>query len=450
MKTRGKPSAPRARKRTGSPLGSLVLRNLGRGLAKKTRSRGDSLKRPIGQSPWSGFFANSRLSPPRVPVPPKTLPATVPAAAPPSSVPFTLPPVVAEPLAASAGSLLVHDLLSARADLRQHIEAFLLDQRSEHTRRAYGKDLKRFVKYLHLRAMEKGRDEPLTRSVVIAYKDFLLGEKLQHTSIDRHLATLRSFFQWLVDDGVLDRSPAQGVRFLNPRKLSATVGLSDDEVRKILQQPDLHTRSGAQHYAILMLLFFCGLRRSELCSIRTRQLQVERGIPVLRLRGKGNAERLIAVPEAAWNAIRYSAHIARRDLSRDQWLFTPLKNPRGGGLDRALDPSGIFYLVRRYAKLAGIQSRISPHSCRATAISNARDRHVPDRAIQEFAGWASPDMITRYDKRRTAAERSASRAIDYGSSDRVRAEKKSQFSEMEADTTEQPTALASSPETLTS
>jgi hypothetical protein len=79
----------------------------------------------------------------------------------------------------------------------------------------------------------------------------------------------------------------------------------------------------------------------------------------------------------------------------------------------------VFYVVRRYAKLAGISNRVSPHSCRATAISNARDHHVPDRAIQEFAGWTSTDMITRYDKRKTAVEDSAARAIAYGAEDRT-------------------------------
>ena len=79
----------------------------------------------------------------------------------------------------------------------------------------------------------------------------------------------------------------------------------------------------------------------------------------------------------------------------------------------------VFYIVTSYAKKEGIANRVSPHSCRATAISNARDRNVPDRAIQEFAGWASPDMITRYDKRRTSVEASAAHAISYGFADRA-------------------------------
>jgi len=55
---------------------------------------------------------------------------------------------------------------------------------------------------------------------------------------------LRSFFRWLVDDGVIEKNPAEGVRFLNARKLSTTVGFSDEEVRRVLQVPNLHTRSG--------------------------------------------------------------------------------------------------------------------------------------------------------------------------------------------------------------
>lgn len=313
-------------------------------------------------------------------------------------------------------SLATQDLLKPGTELKQSIEAFLLDQRSPHTRRAYGKDLKRFVKFLHERNLNRG-SESLDRNVLIAYKDFLLSEGLEHTSIDRHLATLRSFFQWLVDDGILQKSPAEGVRFLNPKRISKTLGFSDEEVRKILAQPDLHTRTGSLHYAILMILFYCGLRRSEVCDLRTVNLGEERGHRVLRLQGKGNVERLIPLILPVWNAITHYFLITRRNPRENRSLFLPLRNNRTGNLDKPLDSSAIFYIVTRYAKLAGIANRVSPHSCRATAISNARDHQVPDRAIQEFAGWASPDMITRYDKRKSSVEKSAAHAIDYGKVD---------------------------------
>ena len=75
---------------------------------------------------------------------------------------------------------------------------------------------------------------------------------------------------------------------------------------------------------------------------------------------------------------------ARRDLRRDEPLFSPRRNNRTGVLGKALDPSTVFYIVTRYARTAGVANRVSPHSCRATAISNARDHNVPDRAIQDY------------------------------------------------------------------
>jgi integrase len=119
-----------------------------------------------------------------------------------------------------------------------------------------------------------------------------------------------------------------------------------------------------------------------------------------------------------WSALKHYFLITRRDLQEDSYLFLPLKNNRTKNLDKPLDSSMIFYIVTKYSRLAGISNRVSPHSCRATAISNARDHQVPDRAIQEFAGWTSPDMITRYDKRKTAVEDSAAHAIFYGAEDR--------------------------------
>lgn len=310
------------------------------------------------------------------------------------------------------------ELIRPGDSLKQCIEGFLLDQRSPHTRKAYGKDLKRFIQFLLMRKIERGV-ERLDRSVLIAYKESLISEGLLHTTIDRHLATLRSFFRWLVDDGVIEKSPAESVRFLNPKRLSTTSGFTDDEVRKLLELPDLHTRTGSQHYAILMILFYCGLRRSEVCALRMPNIGKERGHAVIKLIGKGNSERVIVLIPAVWNALEHYFKITGRDKSADQPLFTPIRNNRTGVLLKQLDPSMIFYIVTKYAKQAGIAHRVSPHSCRATAISNARDHNVPDRAIQEFAGWSTPNMITRYDKRKSSIEKSAAHAIQYGADDRA-------------------------------
>lgn len=315
----------------------------------------------------------------------------------------------------TARILAVRELVKPHDALAASIEAFLLDQRSEHTRRSYGKDLKRFMKFALYRQSQSLGEVPIDRHLIIAYKEMLLSEGLEHTSVDRHLATLRSFFRWMTEDGHIEKNPAEGVRFLSPKRLSQTVGFSDKEVLRVLAQPDLHTRTGALHYAVLMVLFYCGLRRSELCELRTLQLGEERGHAVIRLTGKGNRERVIPLLPQVKHAIELYLRMTYRKLEgQDEPLFMPIRNNRGDGkVDKPLDPSMIFYIVRKYSRQAGIASRVSPHSCRATAISNARDHQVPDRAIQEFAGWSSTSMITHYDKRKTAVEGSAALVIEY-------------------------------------
>ena len=417
-------------------LGRLLLKGIGSGGSKRKQPAVRRSKTPVSARRAGGFAParasvsgkarggaplrksrtqDVRTAPREAPAAPtKRLPAIRKT---PQSKPKTS--VVTQSQAESR-SLAPASLIRPDERLKQAIEAFLLDQRSEHTRRAYGKDLKRFIQYLLMRkfqAEESGLIAPsqIDRNLVIGYKEFLLSEKLEHTTVDRHLATLRSFFGWLEQDGLIEKNPADGVRFLNPRRLSKTNGLSDEEVKRILEIPDLHTRVGALHYAILMVLLHCGLRRSELCALTNASLGAERGHKVIRLRGKGNSERVIPLVAPVWNAIRWYRRITfREDGAPEEPLFIPIRNNRTGELEKPLDPSTIFYIVAKYARLAGVAQKISPHSCRATAISNARDRQVPDRAIQEFAGWSTPDMITRYDKRKTAVEKSAALSIHYG------------------------------------
>ncbi|HUP56882.1 MAG TPA: site-specific integrase, partial [Bdellovibrionota bacterium] len=164
-------------------LGELLLKRLGKA---RTRPVPKKARRKAGAS----FFHVAEAAP--------ALPAVVPGA-----------PALPHPKNPESRALATTELTRPGDKLRTSIEAFLLDQRSPHTRRSYGKDLKRFVQYLHGRVAGFGA-EAIDRSVIVSYKEFLLAEGLEHTTVDRHLSTLRSFFRWLVDDGVLAKNPAEG------------------------------------------------------------------------------------------------------------------------------------------------------------------------------------------------------------------------------------------------
>jgi integrase len=85
-----------------------------------------------------------------------------------------------------------------------------------------------------------------------------------------------------------------------------------------------------------------------------------------------------------------------------------------GILDKPLGPNAITYIVTHYAKKAGVLQKVSPHSCRATCISNALDKKATHRSVQYLAGWSTPLMIQRYDKRREELKNSAAFVVDYG------------------------------------
>jgi integrase/recombinase XerD len=386
-----------------SNLGSLLLRGLRSRRASAGFARHERSRKKLSASSTKNSDANFKLS-----ISGKRIPRAT------TAIAKTKLISAVGPVAKPAEQLLAGSaMIRPQGQLKKSIESFLLDLRSEHTRRAYGKDLNRFVKFLLAQELLEGAPS-INRALLIRYKDQLLSENLEHTTIDRHLATLRSFFRWLVEDGVIEKNPAENVRFLNPKRESRTIGFSDDEVMKVLQVPNLHSKIGSLHYAVLMVLFYGGLRRSELCDLRTSNLGFERAHHFIRLRGKGNAERIVVMLEPVWNAIQHYLKMNHKEASVEQPLFSPVRNNRTHTQNKALDPSMIFYIVKRYARLAGIENRVSPHSCRATAISNARDHNVPDRAIQEFAGWSTTTMITRYDKRKTSLEKSAVHAISYG------------------------------------
>src|SRR5581483_4900607 len=147
------------------------------------------------------------------------------------------------------------------------------------------------------------------------------------------------------------------------------------------------------HHAILMVLFHLGLRRAELVGLRTSDLFEQEGIRVLRIRGKGDKERILPIPPHVAKSIETYLEFAKKVLTIDQPLFSPVKNNVTKKKDKPLHPNAVAYIVKNYAELAGVTYRVSPHSARATAVSNALDNQAPHRAVQHMAGWSSPLMV---------------------------------------------------------
>jgi len=301
----------------------------------------------------------------------------------------------------------------------REIQPFLLNQLSDHTRRAYETDLKHFFLFMEGR-IDAGTLTQLRPEHIILYRKYLeegrlTGKPLEKSTINRKLAVVKSFLNWLRLNSVIPENPAQLVKGFPQNQESALKGLSDEEARRMLEMPKTGSRSGALHAAILHTLLYMGLRKGELIGLKLGDVDEERGIPVLRVRGKGHRIRILPLTKSVKVHIDHYLWVCRRDLKdKEAPLFTPTKNPRTQNLSKPLNPNNITYIVLRYARKAGVLKKISPHSCRATCISNALDKKATHRSVQSLAGWSTPLMIQRYDKRREDLQNSAAFLIDYG------------------------------------
>lgn len=310
--------------------------------------------------------------------------------------------------------------LIALPDWTKELQPFLMNQLSIHTRRAYESDLKQFFRFLNGR-ISLDRLAELKVDHVILYRKYLeegrlTGMPFEKSTINRKLAVVKSFLNWLRSNQMIPENPAQWVKSFPQGQESALKGFSDEEARKMLMLPNRNSRSGVLHSAILHCLLYLGLRKGELIGLRMGDMDQERGIDVIKVRGKGHRVRVLPISSAVKLSLnRYFEACQRDKTKKDSPLFIPTKNPRTGVLEKPLNPHAITYLVVRYAKKAGVMKRISPHSCRATCISNALDKKATHRSVQHLAGWSTPLMIQRYDKRREDLKNSAAFLIDYGS-----------------------------------
>lgn len=305
-----------------------------------------------------------------------------------------------------------------KGEIIQEIQRFVQGQRSEHTKRAYEGDLKQFLGYLRAEGASGESFDTL-----LSFREWLTrpevdgGAGLSRVSVNRKFATVRAFLGWLQARGKVKENPSLWIKNFRAKTESPTQAFSDREVAHMLDMPNRATSSGLMHSVVLHLLFYLGLRRSELVALRGFNVGFgrvgEHTIMTLRVPGKGDKERILPLPPKTQAVLeKYMAKKGIR-MGGEEYLFSPVRNNVTGVKTKPIASQAVYYIVKKYAALAGVERRVSPHSCRATAISNALDHSASHRSVQQMAGWSSPLMIERYDKRRTELKDSAVHVVEY-------------------------------------
>jgi integrase/recombinase XerC len=248
---------------------------------------------------------------------------------------------------------------------------------SEHTLLAYKTDLQQFADFLR-------QTEVLTPPSAVSYQDirgwiiFLMESGLHPRSINRKMATLRAFFSFQCDHDHRQDNPCDFLQSLKtPERLPEVI--REKELTTLLDEtPFPETFDGLRDKAILEVFYGCGLRLFELIHIRENDLNASQH--VLRVKGKGNKERVIPVPSAAWQAIEGYLNAKKNvgNINANSYLFVTNKGA-------TMYPMMVWRLVRKYL----LHAEAHPHLLRHSYATHLLDHGADIHAIKDLLGHSN-------------------------------------------------------------
>jgi len=260
---------------------------------------------------------------------------------------------------------------------------------SENTLNNYSVDLLQFNDYL-----EKNNITDVTSVDLKQLKEFFyeLSAHIKPISIARKIATIRSFFYYLQIEGIIEKNPA--MLLISPkieRKLPSF--LTEEEAERLLNLPILQEDklTGYRNKAILEVLYSTGIRASELSDLTVKDINAYE--KTLRIKGKGNKERIVFAGEIAISAIKKYYSAQGKSLydndNGDQPLFATLKGKR-------ISPRVLQHIFKYYSKRLKLNKSLSPHSLRHSFATHLMNAGADIRIIQELLGHSQIATTQKY------------------------------------------------------
>lgn len=248
-----------------------------------------------------------------------------------------------------------------------------------HTVRAYGTDLEQFAAFCEASGVVEPKG--VTHALVRTWLADLDERELAKASIARKMSSVRGFFRWLRERGLVDASPMVGLRKRRgERKLPGALEVS--EIEALLMAPDVRTHAGRRDRALLEFLYSAGTRAAETVGLDRADLDLagERA----RVRGKGRKERIVVVGSHARRALDEYLHDPARPRPKPAAKDAVFLNPRGG----RLTTRSLGRIVERAVLAAGLGRRTTPHTLRHSFATHLLDRGCDLRSVQGLLGHA--------------------------------------------------------------
>ncbi len=266
-------------------------------------------------------------------------------------------------------------LQAAKEQIDRFLDALWVERGvSDNTLSAYRSDLQKYALWLdkNKREMTSIQEGDLRN-----YLSSMQGRTAR--TMARHLSSIRRLYSYLVREGMMKHDP--GARVEAPkigRQLPKS--LTETEVEELLKAPDTSTPLGLRDRTMLEILYASGLRVSELINLQTGQVNLRQG--VVRVLGKGSKERLVPLGEVSIEWLTRYQQNARVELLGEKVSDALFPTKRGEVMSR----QAFWYLIKRYAVLAGINKTISPHILRHAFATHLLNHGADLRVVQMLLG----------------------------------------------------------------
>ena len=282
-----------------------------------------------------------------------------------------------------------------RSFQREPFEDYLRFERglSDRTVSAYRHDLSRWIDFVT--GLDVSEPEQVDPGIMRAWVFDMKESGLAATSIRRAQSALRTYFGFLVTEGIVATDPTD--RMETPRaERSLPEVLSVPETERLLEAPDPGHPLYWRDRAALELLYATGMRVSELVGLPLSSLDLDEGFATVF--GKGSKERLVPIGAPAMRAVERYLRDVRPGIDRGGGAGKVFLNARG----RPIRRESIWAIVRRAAKRAGIGKTVSPHTLRHTCATHLVEGGADLAAVQELLGHAdiaTTQIYTHLDRR---------------------------------------------------
>ena len=250
---------------------------------------------------------------------------------------------------------------------------------SKNTTLAYKSDLKLF--HIWLDGCKK-KFSNIDRIEINNYLAYRLDNGTSLITIQIIITCIKSFYSFLFENNIIENNPAQLIENPKKRRKLPTI-ITENEVMKLLESPDVKTNKGLRDKCILELLYSSGLRISELLNIKINEISKEKKF--LKIKGKGNKERLVPIGSSAMNLLIVYLDTYRLNIKISNNIDILFINENGSIISR----QACWEMIQKYASISLINKKISPHNLRHAFATHLLNNGADLRTVQMLLGHAS-------------------------------------------------------------